>query len=120
MVSHCLFSSSFFRRHPDVSLLWCFHILLVLKLTTKRMVWRPSVLHPWPPCSALTAVLEHRLTPFTLSQAPGLHGKVVRDFLRDYGVKQRALEAGILQELSKEEAEADIIQRGALVGMALR
>ena len=70
-----------------------------------------------PLCCPLASDVQLPPTPLA---APGLHGKVVRDFLRDYGIKQRALEAGVLQELSKEEAEADIIQRGALVGMALR
>lgn len=83
---------------------------MVLLLTIFTPVFRPHI--DGCPRTSLTSI---RSFP-----APGLHGKVVRDFLRDYGVKQRALEAGILQELSKEEAEADIIQRGALVGMALR
>ena len=43
----------------------------------------------------------------------------MRDFLRDYGMKQRALEAQVLTELSKEEAEAEIIHTGSLVGMPL-
>lgn len=43
----------------------------------------------------------------------------MRDFQRDYGVKHAALDAGVLQELSKEEGEAEIVQSGALVGLSL-
>lgn len=59
--------------------------------------------------------------PFLLEffSAPGLHGKAMRDFQRDYGIKHAALDSGVLMELSKEEGEAELVQSGALIGLSL-